>query len=87
VPLTSDVASPNYDGAGEGHGAAREQHPRKALAKQEPGEEGDQHRPDVHQHRRGPGVHALFGFVQHDVVGAEPEQPEHEQAGDVMSGR
>jgi hypothetical protein len=41
----------------------------------------------VDQHGRGAGLEAAFGFVQGEVVDAEPEQTEGQQRRPVALGR
>ena len=79
TPTMSELAVRGRRGADE-HGAAErdaradQQPPWEALAEQSTGEQCDQDRPDVDQHRRCSGVHASFGGVQHDVVDREPRE-------------
>ena len=82
-----EVAAPITSDAGEGDGAADDQRAREALAEQQPGEQREDQRPDVDQHRGGAGVDPLLGGVERDVVDAEPEQAADEQQRPVAPGR
>ena len=66
---------------GESDRDARDQPAREALPEQQPGEDRDQDRPDVDQHRRRPGVEVLLGGVESDVVDAEPADAAHGEPG------
>ena len=68
------------DRTGEGDRHTHEQRPREALAEEEPGQERDQDRADVDEHRRRAGIHTLLGLVENGVVEPEPEHAaRHEQ--------
>ena len=71
----------DHDGARERDQAAGEKTARKTLVENEAGKNGDEDRPDVHEHRRGSGVDASLGLVQHDAVQAEPEDAEERDPG------
>ena len=71
----------------EGDQAADDQPGREALAEQHAGEQGEDQRPDVDEHRGRPRVDALLGGVERDVVDAEPEQAADQQQPPVPAGR
>jgi hypothetical protein len=62
-------------GAGEGHDAANQQQAGKALRQQQPGQDGDEDRTNIDQHRGDTGVEVSLSGVQGHVVQAEPQQP------------
>ena len=86
-------------GSGAPGGRADQEHPgerdtepdeqpaREALAQQEAGEQRDQQRPDVDQHRRGAGVQVPFGGVERHVVDAEPADPAADEQRPLPAGR
>ena len=47
----------------------------------EAGDDRDQHRPDIDEHRGRPGVDPPLARVQREVVGEEPQQAAQEQRG------
>ena len=67
--------APDHHRAGESDAAPGQQPPREPLTEDETCEQGDQDRPDVHQHRRSAGVDPSLRLVQCDVVRTEPGDP------------
>ena len=76
---------PDDDGSGEPDGAAEHEPAWEAFAEQQPAEDGHEHRADVHEHRCGARVDHPLRLVEDEVVDAEPEQPAHEQPGQVAA--
>ena len=60
---------------------------REALAEEQPGEEGDEDRAGVDEHRRGARVEIPLGLVQRDVVHGEPEQARGDDQRQVAARR
>ena len=54
---------------------------------QHAGEQRDQHRPDVDEHRRRACIDPLLRRVEQHVVGREPEQPACEQPAEIAARR
>ena len=77
----------DHDGAREGDQTAGEKPARKPFVENDAGENGDEDRPDVHEHRRGSGVDAPLGLVQDDAVDAEPEDAEEHDARQISLRR
>ena len=73
------------DHAREGDRHAGDEAWRKALAQDEAGEDGDQDRPDVDEHRGRARVHASLGLVESDVVEAEPEDADEGDHSQITS--
>ena len=88
VGLGAAGGHPDEHDTGEGHGDAGDQPAREALPQQQAGEDRDQDRADVDQHRRRAGVQMLLGGVERDVVDAEPAHAaDGEQAHSRRFGR
>lgn len=73
---------------GERDGHPRQQPCREALAEQESGEHGDDHRCHVHQQRGRARVEVPLGRVQREVVDAEPGRaPDHDRRQQPSAGQ
>lgn len=71
-PGRSGGGPSDQDGAGERDARTQDEPAREPLAGEQAGQQGDQVRTDVHQHRGGAGVQQAFSGVQGEVVGGPP---------------
>jgi hypothetical protein len=78
---------PDDRDAGERDRATRHQRAGEALAQQPAGEQRDQDRADVDEHRGRAGIHSPLGLVQRDVVDPEPQHAAHHQPRQIAPRR